>query len=146
MEQFTDIKSDDCMICCDEINNTNVVFYLINDQWNQYNVCKDCTINLLNKKWFDYIDMIKNADCEKALKNLLEINIPSKLTVTTTFYSQPIDRLYYDGNYQTSDLNILNINMNQLQEEFKSLYINIINDASYDYLSEIKRIELKYNL
>jgi hypothetical protein len=146
MEQFANIIDDSCMICCDDIINNNVVFYKINNNWIQYNICKDCTIKLLNTKWFDYINMIKNADCEKALKSLLEINIPSKLTVTTTFYSESIDELYFDSQYKSSELIKKDINITELQNDFRKVYTSIINDTSYDYISEIKFIMNKYVL
>ena len=145
MEQLK-IYLDDCIICCDNIDDTNCVFYCLNNMWKQYNVCVNCTKQLLNNKWYHYIDSIKTADCEKALKALLKIKLPTKLTLDTTYYSESIDSLYYNSSYQSSSLVRPSINFEELQKELDIVYNNIINEDSSDYLNDIKTISIKYNL
>lgn len=151
LEQIKNIPNkivyDSCAVCCEQINNNNVVYYKLNNFWKQYMFCSVCTEYILENKWYLHISNIKNADCEKELKNLLNKPIMNKLTIDSTIYTEEIDLIYYNNLIHSSTLKKpKEINLDEFNEKIKDIYTSIISYNDYNYLFEIKKILEYYNL
>jgi hypothetical protein len=155
IEQIKDVQNDIvydyCDICCEQFNNNNdnnnIVYYKLNDSWKQYMFCTVCTKYILENKWYSHIDNIKNADCEKELKNLLNKPIINKLTIDSTINTEEVDLIYFDNLIHSSILKKPNgINLNEFNKKIKDVYTSMISNSDFNYLFEIKKILEYYNL
>ena len=141
------ISEDTCVICCDDIIKDNVVFYKLDECWKQYSFCSNCTKTLITRKWYDYIESIKKADCEKELKGLLKQRLLNNLTIDSTINTRPIDELYFDDSSKSSILDKhQNLNFDDLSDNLYELYNNIMTDPTYDYINRIKIIMKNHDL
>ena len=136
-----------CTICCNIITKENYVFCKMDNTWKLSLFCSECINILLNSKWNDYINNIKNIDCENSLKNLLKHKLPNKLSYNGGFYEPYIDELFINNQIYSSILvKPNNININELELNLQQLYNNIINDNNYDYINDINNIIKNYKL
>ena len=143
MNEFNNIKKrySSCCVCCEDFNCDNIVYYKINYIWEQYFFCSECTEYMLESRWFSYVENIKKSDCEKELKSLLSKQIPYNLTIDSTVNSEQIDEFYWNNIFYSSELRKNeHINLEEFSKKLKQVYLNMINDSTYDYLQEIKII------
>ncbi len=66
----------DCISCMDSITDENMVYYKLKkeDEYAEYDFCKDCTIWMLENQWQLYMDTFKKVDCIKEFINLMSKN------------------------------------------------------------------------
>lgn len=149
MEEISNVekKYKSCCVCCEDFNYENIVYYKINNIWSQYLFCSECTRYMLESRWLSYVENIKKSDCEKELRSLLSRQIPFNLTIDSTVNSQQIDEFYWYNDFYSSELiKPENINLEQFSQKLKQVYLNIIDDKTYDYLGQIKIIMEKFGL
>lgn len=76
-----------CLICFDDIEIDNIVWFtfdpinISNNQltWKRFPYCIDCINHLKATQWDEYIESVRNADCERALRNLIELGPPKNI-------------------------------------------------------------------
>ena len=130
----TNMVYDNCVVCCEQIDNNNVVYYKLNNLWKQYMFCAICTENILENKWYSQINNIKNADCEKELKKLLNKPI-NKLTIDSSINTEEIDLIYFNNSIYSSELKKPSeINLDELNEKIKDVYKSMMLCNEYNYL------------
>lgn len=89
----SDSEEFSCQSCFDEIDETNMVKYQINNnhEWLLSNYCETCVNYLLNTSWKIFKDQVEKADCKKALQKILDVGPPTNLRDRVGF-PNPIDK------------------------------------------------------
>ena len=114
---------DSCLICFDDITNETMTMYKRykrssgNNQDNENNFytkskcCVTCVKHMLDVSWENYVDRLKNADCEAEMRRLLELGPPINLRCSNVLESdnkidpkEEFESLYFDNQEQSAKL------------------------------------------
>jgi len=69
--------SNNCLICFNSVESTECVWYTIDkESWDKFPYCIECINYLKLSLWNEYVKGLKMADCEKTLRNLINIGPP----------------------------------------------------------------------
>ena len=92
MSSDSDSNENTCLSCFDDLDETNMVKYQINNNktWLSSYYCETCVNYLINNSWKIFKDSVEKADCKKALNKILEVGPPINLRDKCGF-PNPID-------------------------------------------------------
>lgn len=67
-----------CLICYDDINETNYIEYKTNEhsEWHPSYFCLDCTNLLIKSQYHQYINSVQKTECKREQKALLNAGPP----------------------------------------------------------------------
>jgi hypothetical protein len=96
--------------CCSKIDNSNYVLYKDREleDWKSSFYCTDCIKYMLLTQWEEYVKLINSANCESALKRLIEegppINIRDMMGLPCENETKEPLYLYYDEGHRYAQL------------------------------------------
>lgn len=137
----------ECLFCMSELSD--VVYYLIaEDKWQEHTSCFDCIQYIIQNNWKLYLKNIKNADCEKSLKEILNNGLINYLTLNGNIFGTIVKKIKYnDKIYETRLTNSLSDELlNEINLELKQILNNMEIIIDYDYINQINNLLKKYNL
>lgn len=137
-----------CKACYDDLDETTMVeniFIDVETIHKQSNFCNDCVIYMLNNIFPNLINTIKNETCEKTLKEILSVDLPTHLTVDGTGRGKIIDKIKINKRIRSTDLtrNIPDEDIDYINEQMKIIHSKMDNEM-YSYIDDIKTLFDKY--
>lgn len=141
---------DSCKLCFEDIDNDSIVKYRMSeiDYFKNFVYCSDCLELLINGQWEKYITNLKKVDCEKSLLSLIHAGTPVNFRDTHIEDNKEIYEFYYNGKICSAKLKgSLNENERKnLDNKLINIISNVKNGIDFDYLGNINKLIIEFNL
>lgn len=141
---------DSCKMCFEDITESLMVKYRLSeiDEFKNFVYCSECLELLIDKQWEKYVTNLKKVDCEKSLLSLINDGVPINFRDTHIEDNKEIHEFYYNNKICSGKLkgSLLIDERKELQDKLINIISNVKNGTDYDYLGNINKLTLEYNL
>ena len=137
-------------MCFEDIVNDSIVKYRMSeiDEFKNFVYCGECLELLIDKQWEKYVTNLKKVDCEKSLLSLIKDGTPANFRDTHIEDNKEIYEFYYNNEVHSAKLKgALNENeRKKLHNKLINIISNVQNGSDYDYLGNINKLIIEFNL
>lgn len=141
---------DSCKICFEDITELLLVKYKLSevDDFKLFPYCKVCLESLISNQWERYVINLKKVDCEKSLLSLINDGTPMNFRDTQIENNKEIYEFYYDNEIQSAKLkgSLNERERKELHDKLVYIISNVKNGSDYNYLGNINKLILEFNL
>jgi hypothetical protein len=108
-----DTSAKSCLICINNIEPNDYVWYTIEEiinesnyqqKWTRFPYCIDCVNYLKSSLWDKYVMDLKKSDCEKSLRHIIESGPPGRVRDAFIASNQEIYAFKVNDQIISSDL------------------------------------------
>ena len=137
-------------MCFDDIPDESIVKYRLSelDDFKTFVYCSECLELLIDGQWDKYITNLKKVDCERSLLSLINDGPPINFRDTYIEGNKEIHEFQYNGNIYSAKLKgSLDENQRkELHNKLIDIISNVQNGNDYDYLANINKLIVEFNL
>lgn len=141
---------DSCKMCFEDITKLLEVKYRLSeiDEFKNFVYCSECLELLIDEQWEKYVTNLKKVDCEKSLLSLIKDGPPINFRDTHIEDNREIYEFYYNDKIQSAKLkgSLEENERKNLHDRLTNIISNVQNGNDYDYLTNINKLVLEFNL
>jgi hypothetical protein len=141
---------DPCKMCFEDITELLNVKYKLSeiDEFKNFVYCSECLELLIDNQWEKYVTNLKKVDCEKSLLSLVNDGPPMNFRDTHIEDNKEIYEFYYNDKIYSAKLkgSLDENERKELHNKLINIVTNLQNGTDYDYLSNINKLIIEFNL